>query len=155
MAKSTSNSAKRIFGRKRIKTIYTLSILSFVIQGFKNSFRYFFVLRQTILCLDFLCYFCNQLCEFCIVFHYGKIKQIIKVLKCSWCSKVPRGVFLLIIFIIIWSNVITAWLALDVSGTTSLIASSRACCRHSIKSVFIWPVHKLAQKWNKQNRRET
>ena len=34
----------------------------------------------------------------------------------------------------------TAWLALEVSGTTSLISSSQACCRQSIKSVFIWPV---------------
>ena len=34
----------------------------------------------------------------------------------------------------------TAWLALEVSGTTSLIASSRAYCRQSIKSVFFWPV---------------
>ena len=37
MAKSTSNSAKRIFERKSIKTIYTLSILSFVIQDFKKN----------------------------------------------------------------------------------------------------------------------
>ena len=34
----------------------------------------------------------------------------------------------------------TAWLGLEVSGTTSLIASCQACCCQSIKSVFIWPV---------------
>ena len=34
----------------------------------------------------------------------------------------------------------TAWLALEVSGTNSLIASSQACYRQSIKSVFIWPI---------------
>ena len=37
MAKSTSNSAKRIFGRKSLKTIYALSILSFVTQDFKKK----------------------------------------------------------------------------------------------------------------------
>ena len=49
LAQSTSNSGKRIFGRKSIKTIYTLSTLSYVIQDFKKAFRYYFVLRQTTL----------------------------------------------------------------------------------------------------------
>ena len=34
---TTSNSATRIFGRKSIKTIYTLSVLSSVIQDFKEN----------------------------------------------------------------------------------------------------------------------
>ena len=33
------------------------------------------------------------------------MKQIIEVLKYVWCNKVSRGVFLLILFIIIWNNV--------------------------------------------------
>ena len=33
----TSNKAKKIFGRKSIKTIYTLSVLSFVVQDFKKN----------------------------------------------------------------------------------------------------------------------
>ena len=37
MAKSSTDSTKRIFGRKSKKTIYTLSILSFVIQDFKKN----------------------------------------------------------------------------------------------------------------------
>ena len=36
MAKSISNSTKKILGRKKIKTIYTLIISYFVIQGFKK-----------------------------------------------------------------------------------------------------------------------
>ena len=34
----------------------------------------------------------------------------------------------------------TPWLALEVSGTISLIASSQPCCYQFIKSVFTWPV---------------
>ena len=34
---SSMNSAKRFFGRKSIKTIYTLSIFSFVIQDYKTN----------------------------------------------------------------------------------------------------------------------
>ena len=51
------------------------------------------------------CYFWDQPCQCCIVFHHGKMKQIIEVVKCFWCSKVPRGAFFLIIFTIIWNNV--------------------------------------------------
>ena len=42
----------------------------------------------------------------------------------------------------------TAWLALKISGTTSLIVFSRACCRESIKWIFIWQVYvvKLSSK---------
>ena len=85
MAKSTSNSGNRIFGRKSIKTIYTLSITAF-----------YFGLSLLLL---------QSACECCIVFHHGKMKQITEVLKCFWFSKVPRGVFLLTIFIITWNNV--------------------------------------------------
>ena len=77
------------------------------------------------------------------------MKQIIEVLKCFWYSQAPRGVFLLIIFITIF----TVWLALEVSGTTSLIASSWACCRQSIKLAFIWPddVVRLSSKVTKSS----
>ena len=85
MAKSTPNIGKRIIERKSIKTIYTSGITTFYFG----------------LCLWLL----QSACECCIVFHHGKIKQIIEVLKCFWYSKAPRGVFLLIIFITIWNNV--------------------------------------------------
>ena len=47
----------------------------------------------------------------------------------------------------------TAWLALEVSGTTSLIASSPACCPQSIKSVFIllFDVVRLSSKATKSS----
>ena len=82
MAKSTSNSAKRIFGRKSLNTIYTLSILSFVTQDFKkkNTFDIALFQGRQLYILDFVCFFYNQPCECCIVSHYGKMKKIIQLI---------------------------------------------------------------------------
>ena len=83
MAKSTSNSAKRIFGRKSLNTIYTLSILSFVTQDFKKKtllILFCFKANNFIFCLDFVCFFYNQPCECCIVSHYGKMKKMIQLI---------------------------------------------------------------------------
>ena len=84
MAKSTSNSAKRIFGRKSLKTIYALSILSFVTQDFKkkkkNTFDIVLFQGRQLYILDFVCFFYNQPCECCIVSHYGKMKKIIQLI---------------------------------------------------------------------------
>ena len=82
MAKSTSNSAKRIFGRKSLNTIYTLSILSFVTQDFqkKNTFDIVLFQGRQLYILDFVCFFYNQPCECCIVSHYGKMKKIIQLI---------------------------------------------------------------------------
>ena len=114
MAKSISNSAKRIFGRKSVKTIYTLSISSFIIQDFKKKLLILLCLKVDnfifwILSVTFAISpvsFRSQSfsCEF-LLFHHKKMKQIIELLKCFWRSKVPRSSFLLIIFIIIWNNV--------------------------------------------------
>ena len=136
MAKWTSNSAKRIFGRKSIKTVYILSILSFVIQDFrKKTFRYYFVLRQTTLSVASTISPVS-VASFSITEKWSKPSTCWSAFDVVRC----RGVFSS------WSSssssetTFTAWLALEVSGTTPLIVSSWACCPQSIKSVFIWPV---------------
>ena len=148
MAKSTSNSAKRILWDKECKeNIYIkyfifrysrLQTKPFDITLFKG--RQFYI-------LDFVYYFCNQPCKCCIVFHHGKMKQIIEVLKWFWCSKVARGVFLLIIIIIIWNNIYCLtgtggiWYNLFNSFLSSLLSSiyqvsiyfTIRCCQIIIK----------------------
>ena len=136
MAKSTSNSDKRIFGTKSIKKIYTLSILSFVIKKKKKPFDITLFYGRQLYNLEFVCYFSNQPCECCIVFHHCKWGKSPRCLKCFWCSKLPKGIFLLIIFIIIWNN----GYSLAGTGTISLIASSWECCHQCINSVFIWSI---------------
>ena len=74
------------------------------------------------------------------VASFSIMKEWSKSLRCASDVVRCQGVFSS------WSSssssetTFTAWLALEVSGTTSLIASSRACYRQSIKSVFIWPI---------------
>ena len=109
--------------RQYIHEVFYLSLF----KTSKTIFQYNFVFRQTTFYFGH-CYFCNQPCEYWIVFHHGKTKQIIEVLKCFGYSKVPTGVFLLIIFIIIWNSVYSLtgtgaiWCNLFNSFLSSLLA---------------------------------
>ena len=140
MAKSTSNSAKRIFGRKSINTIYTLSILSFVIQDFKKNFSILLCFKADNFIFRTLSV--TSAISPVSVASFSIMEKWSKSSRCWIASDVGRcwGAFSS------WSSssssetTFTAWLALEVSGATSLIASSRACYRQSIKLVFIWPV---------------
>ena len=139
MAKSISNSAKKIFGRKKIKTIYTLIILSFVIQDFKKIVLILLCFKKD----NFIIVTVTSgispasVASFSIMEKWSKSSRWWNASDVVRCQEVLSS----------WSSssssetTFTAWLALEVPGTTSLIASSRACCCQSIKSVFIWPVY--------------
>ena len=118
MAKSTSNSAKRIFGRNSIKIIYTLSILSFVIQDFKQNHS-ILICRQIKKKADkfiFWTFFVTSAISPMSVASFSSMEKWSKSSRCWSASDVVRcrGVFSS------WSSssssetTFTAWLALEV-----------------------------------------
>ena len=105
MAKSTSNSVKRIFGRKSIKTIFTLRILSFVILDFNLSILLCFKADNFIFWT--LSVTCNQPCS--VASKSSRCWSASDVVRCQgvfspWSSSSSSETF-------------TAWLALQVSAT--------------------------------------
>ena len=151
MAKSISNSAKKIFGRKKIKTIYTLIILYFVIQDFKKIFLILLCFKED----NFIIVTVTSGISPASVASFSIMEKWSKSSRCWNASDVVRCREVLSS----WSSssssetTFTTWLVLEIPRTTSLIASSRACCCQSIKLVFIWPVYvvRLSSKVTKSS----